>query len=84
MLVSIPLKKLQKSDKKGVSTFDYNFFEGIFCSFFNGFELSIEFCVYDTHITNFFLLLLALFANFKAKTVWNNSKKIKICFINVF
>ncbi len=54
MLISNPLKKLQKLMRSKLS-FDlyycmqkfsaFNFFGGIFCIFANGSELSIEFCV---------------------------------------
>jgi hypothetical protein len=39
----------------------------IFCASFNGDELSIKFCVLSNFWEKLFLLLLAPFANFKAK-----------------
>ncbi len=65
-------KSCKKVTKKEFWLFTITFFQRIFLQFFNGFELSIEFCVYDTQKTNLFLLILALFANFKAKTVQND------------
>jgi hypothetical protein len=51
--------------------FANNFFGAFFLNFFNGFEISLTFCVFETHIEflnkNFFLLLLALFVNFDCK-----------------
>ncbi len=67
--------------------FAYNFFFGAyFYNFFNGFEISVKFCVFlylfYFFAENFFLgyTVLALFENFEAKRAINGSKKQK----NVF
>jgi hypothetical protein len=74
------LKNLQKTHAKKViaekvaeklSFFTFitvcNYFWVIFCASFNGDELSIKFCVLSHFWDKLFLLLLAPFANFKAK-----------------
>ncbi len=80
MLISNPLKKLQKTHAKKVINEKVT---ELFCAFFNGFNLSIEFCVFTIPMSNFkqiYLLILALFANFKAKIGQNGSKKRKTVF----
>ncbi len=55
-----------------------------FHNFFNGFEISVKFCVFYTHHEffnrNFFLLLLALNVHFNCKCAGNGSKNRKIFF----
>ncbi len=72
-LISNPLKKFFKNAKKNVTEictfspfthvrvrqtcFAYNFFSAFLKNFFNGFEISMKFCVFDTffgHISTFF------------------------------
>jgi hypothetical protein len=55
-------------------------------NFFNGFEISVKFCVFYTYcILNIyekvFFRLLALFLNFECKCVRNGSKNRKPFFI---
>jgi hypothetical protein len=55
--------------------FANNFFGSFFQNFFNGFEISVKFCVFDTHIEflnkNVFLAFFALFVNFDCKRAGN-------------
>jgi hypothetical protein len=55
-----------KSEKSAY--FSHTFFCAFFQNFFNGFEISVKFCIFGTHIEflneKFFLLLLALYLNF--------------------
>ena len=66
--------------------FAYNFFCAFFHNFFNGFEISVKFCVF-WHLfwffsTKIFLkVILVLFSNFDCKCAGNGSKKRKIIFL---
>jgi hypothetical protein len=67
--------------------FAYNFFWCIFYNFFDGFEISVKFCVFcifsDFFPKSFFWVILALFANFEAERAKNGSKNQKPYFVNV-
>jgi hypothetical protein len=58
-----------------------------FYNFFNGFEISVKFCVFNIFLD--FLpikmlgVILALFANFEAKCTKNGTKNQKTYFVNV-
>jgi hypothetical protein len=58
-----------------------------FYNFFNGFEISVKFCVFDIIFyffqKNIFWVILALCANFAAKCAKNGSKNQKTYFVNV-
>jgi hypothetical protein len=58
--------------------FAYNFFLVHFLQLFNGFEISVKFCVSDIFFYFFqkkiFGVILALFENFEAKPAKNGSK----------
>jgi hypothetical protein len=72
-------KRCKKSSTK--KWHENNFYWVIFCTFFNGFKLTVEFCIlwYPYWIFNnyFVLLILALFDNFKAKIGQNGLKNEK-------
>jgi hypothetical protein len=56
------LTNMSKSEKNAYcrQVFANNFFGAFFKNFFNGFEISVKFCVFDTHLV--FLSLKDLFA----------------------
>jgi hypothetical protein len=58
-----------------------NFFVHFLNTFFNGFEISVKFCVFDTFFDffkkKFRRVIFVLFSNFEAKRAKNGSKKRK-------
>jgi hypothetical protein len=74
---------MSKSEKSAYfcHIFANSFLWCLFKNFLNGFEISVKFCVFDTHIEYFtlkmFLLSLALFLNFELKCEKNGSKREK-------
>ena len=67
-----------------VKFFLITFFCAFFQNFFNGFQISVKFCIYFIHILNFwpknFFSLFSTFVNFVCKCAGNSSKKRKIFF----
>jgi hypothetical protein len=63
------------------------FFCAFFHNFFNGFEISVKFCVfwhlYQFFQKKFFFVILVLFSNFEAKRARNGSKNQKPDLVNV-
>ncbi len=82
MRILKPLKKLQKSSPKKVKKSIFQFSHEFFAIFFYGINISIKFCVFDTHIktlqNKYCLLIVAFFTNFEAKIAWSGSKEIKV------
>jgi hypothetical protein len=76
---------MSKSEKSAYfrHVFVNKFFGAFFRTFFNGFEISVKFCVFYTHVDfckNNFLVLISTFLNFDCKCAGNGSKKRKIVF----
>jgi hypothetical protein len=78
---------MSKSEKSAYfrHIFSNNFFWSIFSKLFNGFEISVKFCVFlipilNFLIKNFFLPSLAFFVHFDCKCAGDGSKKRKIFF----
>jgi hypothetical protein len=79
-------KFIQKSKRQKICAFSnfsithllIHFYALMFCSFFNGFKISIKFCFFKTFFSEHLVLqyiILPVFANFEAKRGRNGSKK---------